>query len=139
MELIRDSELRTLLLEGKIEEFNQLTEEEPPDLENVDLRTVDLRGANLLHARLRNAYLRNADLRGVDLFYADMDGASVQSARVSGTRFPRDLTADEILLSLREGTRIRVRRDPTPPSKPGSEKPREPSSKDGDAGESSSS
>jgi uncharacterized protein YjbI with pentapeptide repeats len=116
MELIRDSELRNLLLEGKIEEFNRLTEEEPPDLESVDLRTVDLRGANLLHARLRDSYLRNADLRGVDLLYADMDGASIQGARVSGVRFPRDLTAEEIQLSLRDGTRLRAQRDPAPPA-----------------------
>jgi hypothetical protein len=120
MELIRDSELRMLLLDGKIEEFNQRAEDEPPNLESVDLRTVDLRGANLLHAKLRDAYLRNADLRGVDLLYADMDGASIQGARVSGVRFPRDLTAEEIVLSLREGTRIRAQRDPAPPAVPAS-------------------
>jgi uncharacterized protein YjbI with pentapeptide repeats len=112
MELIRESELRNLLLEGKIEEFNERVAEEPPDLEGVDLRTVDCRGANLLHANLRNAYLRNADLRGLDLLYADLDGASVQGARVSGVRFPRDVPADEVQLSLQQGTRIRCSRPP---------------------------
>ena len=110
MELIRDSELRMLLLDGKVEEFNARVEEEPADLENTALRSMDLRGANLLHANLRGAYLRNADLRGVDLFHADLEGASLHQARVSGTRFPPNLSANEILLSVRLGTRMRITR-----------------------------
>ena len=119
MPFSRDSELRDLLLEGKIDEFNQRAEEAPPDLENLDLRSLDLRGANLQHANLRDAYLRSADLRSVDMLYADLDGASLRGARLSGTRFPRNISADEISLSFHEGTRIRADRPASPPKKPG--------------------
>ncbi len=115
MSLIHDSKLRLLLLDGKVDEFNRLTEDEPADLANTDLRMADLRGANLRHANLRGAYLRNADLRGVNLLYSDMDGSSIHGARISGTLFPRDVGPREILLSLQQGTRIRTRRDPEPP------------------------
>ncbi len=110
MSLIRDSELRLLLVDGKIDEFNRRVGEEPPYLENTDLRSTDLTGANLLHANLRGAYLRNADLRGVDLFHADLDGASIQGARISGTRFPPNLSAAEIGLSHHLGVRMRITR-----------------------------
>jgi uncharacterized protein YjbI with pentapeptide repeats len=110
MPLVRDSELALLLREGKLDDFNRRTEEEPPNLENCDLRLVDLRGANLRHAILRGAYLRNADLRGVDLSHADLDGASMHEAKVSGVWFPRELDADEVRLSVQLGTRLRVRR-----------------------------
>ena len=110
MGLVRDSQLRMLLIEGKIDEFNQKAEEEPPNLENTDLRAIDLRGANLLHANLRDAYLRNADLRGVDLFHADLDGASIHAARISGTRFPPSLPATEISVSHHLGVRMRAGR-----------------------------
>jgi uncharacterized protein YjbI with pentapeptide repeats len=108
MGLIRDSELRTLLIDGKVEEFNRKTQEEPADLENTDLRGVDLQRANLGHANLRGAYLRNADLRGLDLFYADLEGASIHDARIAGTRFPPNLSANEIQLSQGAGTRMRT-------------------------------
>ncbi len=114
MSLILDSKLRLLLMDGKIEEFNRLTEDEPADLASTDLRMADLRGANLRHASLRGAYLRNADLRGVNLLYADLDGASIHRARISGALFPRDIPPPEILLSLHEGTRLRAERVPPP-------------------------
>ncbi|MFQ5514208.1 MAG: pentapeptide repeat-containing protein [Myxococcota bacterium] len=116
MELIRESELRLLLLEGKIEEFNSRVAEEPADLANTDLRAVDLQGANLLHANLRGAYLRNADLRAVDLFHADLEGASIHHARIAGTRFPPNLRAEEIRLSVDLGTRLRIARGSGPSS-----------------------
>ena len=115
MNLIHDSKLRLLLIDGKVDEFNRLTEDEPADLERTDLRMVDLRGANLRHANLRGAYLRTADLRGVNLLYADMDGASIHGAQIGGAFFPRDIPAREIFLSLQQGTRIRAQRNPEPP------------------------
>ena len=108
MSLVRDSQLRMLLIEGKIDEFNRQAEEEPPNLESTDLRAADLRGANLLHANLRDTYLRNADLRGVDLFHADLDGASIHAARISGARFPPSLPALEISVSHHLGVRMRA-------------------------------
>ncbi len=108
MALIRDHELRNLIIDGKTEEFNQLAAEGPVDLENVDLRGLDLKGLDLSHANLRGAYLRNTDARGIDLFYADLEGASLNQARIGGVRFPRNVTADEIRLSHDLGTRLRT-------------------------------
>ena len=110
MSLKLDSPLRLLLIDGKIDEFNQQTAEEPADLEDVDLRATDLRGANLSHANLRGAYLRNSDLRGLDLFYADLDGATIKNSRISGTRFPQNIPAGEISLSHGLGARMRATR-----------------------------
>jgi len=86
MSLVRDSELRLLLVDGKVDEFNEKAGENPPDLER-------------------------AWLRGVDLREADLEEASLQGARVSGLRLPRNLDATEVMLSLVQGTRLRTRRD----------------------------
>jgi len=110
----RNTELRVLILEGKLAEFNALAADAPPDLENVSLRGVDLQGFDLSHANLRGAYLRAVDLRGCDLYWADLDGASLHGARVSGVRFPRSLAADEIRLSVELGTRLRTQVAPKP-------------------------
>ncbi len=114
--LVRDSELRLLLIDGKIDEFNEKASDEAPNLENVSLRGIDLRGVDLSHANLRGAYMRNADIRGCDLFYADLEGASIHQARISGVRFPPSLFASEINMSLAHGTRMRCLRAPCPAS-----------------------
>ena len=49
------------------------------------------------------------DLRGLDLRQACMEGASIAHAQISGAYFPADLSADEILMSLNFGTRLRYR------------------------------
>ena len=109
MALIRNSKWANPLREGRIEEFNRLAEQEPPDLRNADLRMLDLRLADFAHADLRGAYLRNADLRGLDLSGASMEGASLHDTKVAGVLFPSALTAEEIHLSLIFGTRMRAR------------------------------
>ena len=110
MALIRDSELLRLLREDRLDEFNELASQTPPELENADLRMMDLRRAALAKANLRGAYLRNADLRGVDLSDADLTGASIHDARISGCFFPEGLSAEEISLSVTQGIRMRPRR-----------------------------
>jgi uncharacterized protein YjbI with pentapeptide repeats len=109
MGLIRDSALIRLLRDEKIDEFNVEAAKGCPDLTNADLRMVDLRRARLQKANLRGAYLRNADLRGVDLSEADLHGASVHDAQIGGCLFPNDLGADEVMLSIQWGTRMRMR------------------------------
>jgi len=105
------ADLARMLREGRADGFNAwVAEHGPADLTGANLRMADLRGAELRHARLRGAYLRAADLRGQDLSSCDLDGASLSGAKVSGVRFPDDLPADEIMMSLAHGTRLRARR-----------------------------
>jgi len=109
MTLIRDSKWAGLLRDGRLEEFNRLAGQTPPELANTDLRMLDLRKADLSRADLRGAYLRNADLRGLDLTFAHLEGVSMHDANVAGVFFPANVSAEEILLSLTHGTRIRLR------------------------------
>lgn len=103
--------LAQLLREGRVDAFNgRVAESGPADLTHANLRMADLRGADLNGACLAGAYLRAADLRGQDLSTCDMEGASLSGAKVSGVRFPDNLPADEITMSLAHGTRLRVRR-----------------------------
>lgn len=99
-----------LLLDGKIEEFNQRRAAgEPVDLRGADLRGADLRKLEAAGLDLSDSYLRHADLRGVDFSDSRLEGASINEARISGAYFPPELSADEISLSLQHGTRMRYR------------------------------
>ncbi len=102
--------LTVLLRTGQFKQFESATGDHPADLQNAELRLADLRGAPLVNADLRGAYLRRADLRGLDLIHANLDGASIHNARISGVRFPRDMSAAEITMSLNYGTRMRAYR-----------------------------
>jgi len=44
---------------------------------------------------------------GIDFFKARLEGASINGARISGAFFPAELSADEIILSVEHGTRMR--------------------------------
>jgi uncharacterized protein YjbI with pentapeptide repeats len=108
MSLTKSGAWIELLTADRIEEFNERARSEAPDLQNADLRMADLRRVDVRRANLRGAYLRGADLRGVDLSEANLDGASINEARISGTLFPRSISADEITLSVWKGTRMRA-------------------------------
>ena len=86
------------------------------DLRGVDLRALDLRGLNADGLDLTDAYLRDADIRGIDFSNARMEGVSLRGARISGVAFPRELTAEEIRLSVDFGTRMRY--NPLCPPRP---------------------
>lgn len=106
-------DLARMLREGQADAFNAwVAAHGPADLTDANLRMADLRGIDLKGASLRGAYLRAADLRGQDLSGCDLDGASLAGAKVSGVRFPADIGADEIALSLAQGTRLRARHAP---------------------------
>lgn len=79
------------------------------DLSNSDLRGADLRGFDLSKVILRGCYFRDADLRGLDLREHDLDGCSLYHTKISGTWFPYNIDASDILLSLEHGTRLRSR------------------------------
>lgn len=80
----------------------------PLDLEGCDLCIQDLRKSNLRTANLRNAYLKLAHPGGADLSEAQMDGASTHRSHLSEVFFPRNRPAQEILLPIEHGSRMRV-------------------------------
>jgi len=108
---IKDDPMYELLQQENIMEFNSrraLGQE--CDLTRAHLRGLDLRGLDATDLDLRDAYLRGADVRGVDFRRAKLEGASLAECNISGCYFPFELPADEILLSVRCGTRLRYTR-----------------------------
>jgi uncharacterized protein YjbI with pentapeptide repeats len=105
---IKDDPMYRLLREGSVEEFNQRRANgEACDLCGCDFRHLDLRKLDAAGLDLRDCYFRQTDLRGVDLSEANLEGASINAAKISGTYFPRELSAEEITLSLVHGIRMR--------------------------------
>jgi uncharacterized protein YjbI with pentapeptide repeats len=105
-----DNPLYRLLRDEKVSEFNkQKPKDGSVDLRGADLRGLDLRLLDASRIDFTDAYFRGADLRGLDLREASLEGASIAHAQISGAYFPADLGADEILLSMQFGTRMRYR------------------------------
>lgn len=107
-----DHPLFQLLVNEKIQEFNQqkshyLTATELIDLQSADLRGLNLRKLDAAGLDLRNAYFRSSDLRGIDFREALLEGASFNRAKISGCYFADHLVAEELMLSLTAGTRLR--------------------------------
>ena len=103
-----DDPLFRLLRDGKIEDFNrQKVTGITIDLKNCDFRGVDFKGIDVNGLDLSGCYFRQADLRGVDFSNCNLEGASINGAKISGAYFPRELSAQEIELSLLHGTRMR--------------------------------
>ena len=108
--LISDDPLYQLLRDGKVKAFNERRAAgETPAFSGLDFRGLDLRGIDAHGLDMSNGYFRQADLRGVDFSQTRLEGASINAAKVSGTLFPRELSAEEITLSLLHGTRMRYR------------------------------
>lgn len=110
--ILSDNPLYRLLREGKIAEFNQrINAGEKVDLTGCDFRHINLQGLNAKGLNFNNSYFRQADLRGIDFSEcAGLEGASIHGAKISGCYFPEALRADEILLSLQHGIRMRYAR-----------------------------
>jgi uncharacterized protein YjbI with pentapeptide repeats len=97
------------LRDGDVRHFEQHTaNRQKVDFSGTDLRGVDLRNVDVSKLVLRDAYLRDADLRGLDLRNLDMEGCSLHGAKISGTYFPANLSAQEIVSSVEYGTRMRT-------------------------------
>ena len=107
--IISDDPLYRLLREGKVAEFNQrIAAGEQANLVGVDFRHINLSGLITDGLDFSNTYFRQADLRGVDFSNCDsLEGASIHGAKISGSFFPREIRAEELLLSLEHGIRIR--------------------------------
>lgn len=100
--------LYQLLRDENVKEFNRRKAAgERCDLTHCDFRNLDLRGLDTDGLDLSHSYFRTANLRGVDFSKAKLDGASLNDAKVSGAYFPKELSPDEILLSVQFGTRMR--------------------------------
>lgn len=107
---ISDSIGYQLLRDEDIEAFNQRkAKEDFSDLSGCDFRGLDLRGLKADGLNLSDSYFRNSDLRGIDLRKTKLNGASIAGAKISGCYFPEQLSAEEIRLSLDQGTRMRYR------------------------------
>ena len=86
-------------------------------LVNVTIGPIDLSGSNLRGAHfmgsvfdgtnLSGCDLKGANLSGADLRRATLDNAVIYHCNVYKTAFPESLNPQEILLSLKEGTRLR--------------------------------
>lgn len=102
--------LYRLLQEENIKEFNtRRAQGETVNLNGANLRGLDLRLMNAAGLDLGNAYLRGADLRGIDFRTTNLEGASLAETKISGCYFPKELTAEEIRMSVEKGTRMRYR------------------------------
>jgi uncharacterized protein YjbI with pentapeptide repeats len=103
--------LYLLLREGNADEFNRRRKAgETCDLRGCDFRGIDLRGIDVADIDFSDAYFRQTDLRGLDLRSCQLHGASLHAAHISGVYFPPDLSAAEIEMSVRLGTRMRYTR-----------------------------
>jgi uncharacterized protein YjbI with pentapeptide repeats len=112
--VIYKNEMYELIRSEQIAEFNKRKDAGEPtagllcggDFRGLDLRELDVDGLDL-----NGGYFRSADMRGLDLRNTNLEGASFCQAHISGCYFPPEVTADEIRLSLEQGTRIRYRRN----------------------------
>jgi uncharacterized protein YjbI with pentapeptide repeats len=100
--------LYQMLLDEDITAFNQARKEgKTVDLQGALFRGIDLRNLDAEGLDMTGAYFRGADLRGVDFRNTILEGASLCEAKISGCYFPKQLSPDEIRLSLEKGTRMR--------------------------------
>ncbi|PWB31217.1 hypothetical protein DCO48_18045 [Pseudomonas sp. SDI] len=105
-----DSALYALVHNEKIAAFNREKPQDAAiDFKDGDFRGLDLRDLDTKGIDFSGAYFRAADLRGLDLRENSLEGASLAHAQISGTYFPVELSADEILMSVKFGTRLRYR------------------------------
>lgn len=105
-----DNPLYILIRNENIAAFNaQKPKDTAVDLADGDFRGLDLRALDAQCINFTNAYFRGTDLRGLDLRNAQLEGASLAHAQISGAYFPAELSADEILMSVNFGTRLRYR------------------------------
>ncbi len=105
---ISSDPLYQLIRDEKIAEFNKLkTQGKSCDLTGCDFRGLDLRDLDVIGLDFSNAYFRGADLRSVDFRSCRINGASFADAKISGCYFPENISAQEILLTVQHGTRIR--------------------------------
>ena len=104
----RNDEMYQLLREERVEEFNQRRAKgEHCDLTHCDFRGLDLRGLNAKGLDFTGSYFRQTDLRGINFHESCLEECSLNGAKISGVYFPKELSPEEIMMSLTHGTRMR--------------------------------
>jgi uncharacterized protein YjbI with pentapeptide repeats len=104
-----DDEAYRCLRSGEIDAFHKLVaDRNEVDFSNSDLRGIGLRKVDISKLIIRGSYLRDADLRGLDLRQTDLEGCSLCHAKVGGVYFPKNLSPEEIRMSIEHGTRLRM-------------------------------
>jgi uncharacterized protein YjbI with pentapeptide repeats len=107
---VHDNALYQLLHNEKVADFNARHDEaKAAELRGGNYRGLDLRNLNAEGLDLSDAYFRGADLRGIDFRNTLLEGASMIDAKISGCYFPKELSPEEIRLSITQGTRLRYR------------------------------
>jgi len=107
---ILDNDIYQLLRDEKIDEANELLDRGGRyDLTGAFLRGLNLQGLHVEGIDFTNAYFRLSDLRGLDLRACGMEGASIHGTKIHGAYFPPELSAEEVMMSVNYGTRMRYR------------------------------
>ncbi len=110
--VIKSDPLYQLLRNEDIKGFNEMRGKlDTSELKSGDYRGRDLRNMDADGLDFSDSYFRNADLSGIDFRNTMLEGASLLDAKLSGTYFPKELSASEIRLSLETGTRLRYSED----------------------------
>jgi uncharacterized protein YjbI with pentapeptide repeats len=108
---ISSDPLYQLLHNEEIDQFNiQRKTLDTSHLKAKNYRGLDLREIDASGLDFSDAYFRGADLRGIDFRQTNLEGASMAEAKISGCYFPKELSAEEIRLSVEHGIRVRYRR-----------------------------
>lgn len=108
--IVKHDKLNALLRDEKIDEVNQLLKRGVKgDFSGTDFRALHLQGLIVDGLDFSNSYFRLADLRGIDFRACNLEGASLHSAQITGCYFPKELSADEIRMSVECGTRMRYK------------------------------
>ncbi len=99
-----------MLRDEQIETFNtKKASGEKFDLRGTNLQGLDLRALDVEGIDFTDCYMRGTDLRGLDFSTCTLEGVSIRSAKISGIYLPKELSSEEILMSLNHGTRMRYR------------------------------
>ncbi len=102
--------LYQLLRDEKVKAFNEQHQSGGVlDFHDCDFRGLDLRGLNAAGINFSGCYFRAADLRGIDFSQSNLDGASIAAAQISGCLFPANIDANEIMMSVDKGARMRAK------------------------------
>jgi len=106
----QDNRGYNLLRDRRISDFNAMRSrgELENDYHGLAFRGCDLRGLNAEGLDFSGCKFKQADLRGINFSNTNLEGASIYGSKISGCLFPKEIRADEIMMSIQQGTRLRI-------------------------------